>query len=109
MGSTQYVLLSCLARGSQGKGRRARGEHEVWGGYPREPLSLLIAVYRLLGSHQSKWSLVYSICLCETFLLPALPETQALALLGNATGKLSPHRGLGHGWLGQTFRKGPSE
>lgn len=94
MGSTQRVLLSCLARGSQGKERKVRGEHEVQEQYPEEAHSAGSS-----GSHQSKGSL-FSICLCETFLLPAPLRTQALAMLGRAAGKLWPHRGLG-----QTFRK----
>lgn len=107
MGSTHCVLLSCLARGSQRKGRKAKGE--VQERYSRGTRAADSYVQTPGQPPVQTESMVFSMCLCETFLLPALPETQPLAVLGRAAGKLWAHRGLGHGWLGQTFRKGPSE
>lgn len=53
--------------------------------------------------------MVLSLHLCKTSLMPGLPETWLLGILGSAAGKLWAHRGLGHGWLGHILRKCPTE
>ena len=109
----QPNVCSCptqpLARGSQGKRGKARGEHEAQERWPRE-LHAADSYVQIPGQPQA-WMepAVWSICLCKASLLPDLPEAQPLATLGSAAGKLWAHSGLGHGWLGHTFRKCPPE